>query len=531
MIEAELQFFQRSRHWTCKARRLLPGQRPSISHGSNGRLQAVVPIEMKKAVCVIGGGLAGGIAASTLAARGHSVTLVELGDDPVPLHPDNEVWDGTGVKTPFTRGSGVGGTSNFWHGGLTVLDRTDVEGISDHDGRARTPITYGQLREYYAHAVELIRDGGPFSLDDIEAPLDVPLCGFGNTGEMFRLKALLYPDRPFSTRLLIERARELHGLRVIPNIEVRRLVSSGLRRVTHAEGVDVESGASMRFPADIFILSAGGLGSPKILLNSTNVCPPLGHLPIGKFIIDHPTGFVFKAKLRRRMDLRPLFGVARRGHKLRYGFVLNANRLVDVDSRNHILYLRPALSMKDPGAYDFLKRKLVTYRGRSLSPLDMVYLVRHADLLFDAINFKYGLSYSTSYVSGLVFAEQLPDANARIRRLDNGKFTVRWTVSDDDGRSLEKFLSMFFETYSELFESFRIFPSMSARLDSAGHHSGACRMAMNASEGVVDADLRVFGTDNLFVSDGSALAYSGHANTGLTIAALALKCCNAVSDG
>jgi len=71
---------------------------------------------------------------------------------------------------------------------------------------------------------------------------------------------------------------------------------------------------------------------------------------------------------------------------------------------------------------------------------------------------------------------------------------------------------------------------MATRLDSAGHHSGACRMAMNASEGVVDADLRVFGTDNLFVVDGSTLAYSGHANTGLTIAALALKCCDAVSD-
>jgi hypothetical protein len=277
-------------------------------------------------------------------------------------------------------------------------------------------------------------------------------------------------------------------------------------------------------------MSAGGLGSPKILLQSTGECPPLGQLPIGKFIIDHPSGFVFKAKLRRRMDLMPLFDVARRGYKLRYGFVLNPGRLGDADSRNHILYLRPALSMKDPGVYDFLKRKLVAYRGRSLSPLDMVYLVRHADLLFDAINFKYGLSYSTRYVSGLVFAEQLPDENDRIRQLDNEKFRIKWSVSDKDCRSLEKFLGVFFENYSEQFESFRIFPDMSTRLDSAGHHSGACRMAISASEGVVDGDLRVFGTDNLFVVDGSALAYSGHANTGLTIAALALKCCDAVSS-
>jgi choline dehydrogenase-like flavoprotein len=55
-------------------------------------------------------------------------------------------------------------------------------------------------------------------------------------------------------------------------------------------------------------------------------------------------------------------------------------------------------------------------------------------------------------------------------------------------------------------------------------------MARAPADGVVDANLRVFGTENLFVADGSVLAYAGHANTGLTIAALALKCCDAVAD-
>ena len=485
---------------------------------------------MQKSVCVIGGGLAGGVVASTLAARGHPVTLVELGNGPAPLLPSNEVWEGREVTAPFTRGRGIGGTSNFWHGGLTILDRTDIEGISADDGRARAPIAYGHLRNYYAHAVALVRGERSYSLEDIEAPLDAPVGGFGNTRDAFRLKALLYPDKPFSSRPLIRHAEEIHGLQVIPNVEVRRLVNSRTRRVVCAEGVDLRTGALRKFPADIFILSAGGLGSPKILLQSAGDCPSLGKLPIGKFIIDHPSGFVFKAKLRRRMDLAPLFGVGGRGYKLRYGFVLNPDRLGDADSRNHILYLRPAISMKDPGTYDFLKRKLVAYRGRSLNFLDMAYLVRHADLLFDAINFRYGLFYSTRYVSGLVFAEQFPDENGRIRQLDNWKFGVKWSVLDNDCRSLEKFLAIFFENYSGQFESFKIFPEMSTRLDSAGHHSGACRMAKNASEGVVDADLRVFGTDNLFVVDGSALAYSGHANTGLTIAALALKCCDAVVD-
>jgi len=485
---------------------------------------------MSHVICVIGGGLGGGIVASTLAASGHSVTLVELGGTAAPLLPGNEVWDGAEVKMPFTRGSGIGGTSNFWHGGLTVLDKTDMEGVPGDSARPRAPMPYSELRKYYAQAIALMREENSYSLDDIEAQPNAEDYGFATARGLFRLKALLYPDKPFSSRRAIERAKELHGLVVIPNVEIRRLVNSGPRQVAYAEGFDVISGASRRVFADTFVLSAGGLGSPKILLQSTRDCRPLRHLPIGRYLIDHPTGFVFKAKLRRRMDLRPLFGSAHRGHRLRYGFALTANSLSVADFRNHILYLRPAISMKDPRIYDFLKRKLVAYRGRTLSAIDIAYLLRHPDLLFEAINFKYGLSYSTSYVSGLVFAEQFPDNEARISLHKGGEFRVRWSMSDRDGRSLEKFLVTFFESYSEQFETFKIFSNVPTRLDSAGHHSGACRMASSASEGVVDAYLRVFGIDNLLIADGSVLPYTGHANTGLTIAALALKCCDTLQS-
>jgi len=484
---------------------------------------------MRKSVCVIGAGLAGGIVASTLAARGYPVTLLELGDAAAPLRPEDEVWEDLEVQAPFTRGSGIGGSSNFWHGGLTVLDRSDIEGVPA-EGGPRVPLPYVELRRYYEQAIALMRGKDAYSLADIEALPSTPVDGFGTARDGYRLKALLYPDKPFSSRSLIQRAKDLHGLRVVPNVEVRRLAGSGPRRVTHAQGIDLATGDPLEVPSDLFVLCAGGLGSPKVLLRSADKYPVLGRLPVGRFLIDHPSGFVLKAKLRRRMDLGPLFGVARHGYKLRYGFVLSADRLGDADSRNHVLYLRPAISMKDPSAYDFLKRRLVASRGRSLGPLDFAYLVRHADLLFDAVNFRYGLSYSTSYVSGLVFAEQTPDENQQLRQIEDGKFGIRWTVSPPDLRSLEKFLAAFGETYADQFASFRVFPGLGPRLDSAAHHSGGCRMAARATEGVVDADLRVFGLDNLFVADGSTLAYSGHANTGLTIAALALKCCDALAQ-
>jgi choline dehydrogenase-like flavoprotein len=58
---------------------------------------------------------------------------------------------------------------------------------------------------------------------------------------------------------------------------------------------------------------------------------------------------------------------------------------------------------------------------------------------------------------------------------------------------------------------------------SAIHHVGTCRMANNKEEGVVDANLKVFGIENLYICDGSVFPTAGNVNNGLTIAALAIK--------
>lgn len=485
---------------------------------------------MGKTICVIGGGLAGGIVASRLAAKGQLVTLVERGDSPLPFVPTDEVWQGSKPKAPFTRGTGIGGTSNLWHGGLIVLDKTDVEGIDGYSQNAKSHVSYSDLRKYYDRALSLMCVNQDYSLKDIESPLDSTSCEFAINTDVFASKALLYPHTPFTTKPLIERATEQHGLEVVKNFEVKRVVFSKGTRAIYVEGCDGQEGTPKKIHADFFILCAGGLGSPKILLESAKLNSQLQRLPIGKFLIDHPTGFVFKAKLRHRMNLQPLFGRPSQGYRLRYGFALKADQLFSSDFRNHILFLRPAISMKDPLTYDVLKRKLVAYKGRHLKPAEIAYLLRHPDLLFEAVNFRYGAFQSANYVSGLIFAEQLPNNRDRIFCSNDNQYTIEWNISRDDSRSIRKFLRVFVESHSNMFERLTIFPNISDRLDSAGHHSGGCRMATRYTEGVVDPDLRVFEIENLFVVDGSVLGYSGHANTGLTISALAVKCCDAVCN-
>ncbi|MFI6296505.1 GMC oxidoreductase [Nonomuraea sp. NPDC050790] len=60
-------------------------------------------------------------------------------------------------------------------------------------------------------------------------------------------------------------------------------------------------------------------------------------------------------------------------------------------------------------------------------------------------------------------------------------------------------------------------------LGAVGHEVGTLRMGADESRGVVNPDLKVFGTDNLYVCDLSVFPTSPAANPSLTLAALALR--------
>lgn len=55
------------------------------------------------------------------------------------------------------------------------------------------------------------------------------------------------------------------------------------------------------------------------------------------------------------------------------------------------------------------------------------------------------------------------------------------------------------------------------------HHMGATRMSADPKTGVVDADCRVHGTENLYVASSSVFSTAGFSNPTLTIVALALR--------
>jgi choline dehydrogenase-like flavoprotein len=62
-----------------------------------------------------------------------------------------------------------------------------------------------------------------------------------------------------------------------------------------------------------------------------------------------------------------------------------------------------------------------------------------------------------------------------------------------------------------------------ATLGGGWHHMGTTRMADNPKEGVVDANCKVFGIQNLYMAGSSCFPTSGAANPTLTLLALTFR--------
>lgn len=145
-----------------------------------------------------------------------------------------------------------------------------------------------------------------------------------------------------------------------------------------------------------------------------------------------------------------------------------------------------------------------------------------------------GLIEQYSHFSAcLVVGEDLPDPDNRVQlhptRVDRTGLPIPTIHYDHHANSIamrEHAQASVDEIYDAVGakRTFRFGPPP------ATHNLGTCRMAANQRDGVCDEWGQVFGTQNLFVSDGSQFVSSTTANPTLTIVALAIRQADRLAD-
>jgi len=516
--------------------------------------------------CIIGTGAAGGILAHKLAKSGLRVISVEQGKA-LPDHyfsntnpPGIQKWYGIRQKThfppqlkdalfihdlfasPTTRSSSklsetvfhqfqiyaLNGLQNLWNG-VSVR-------FSPHDFK-QWPIKYKDLAPHYS-AVEdrIIVCGTREKIAQLPDGNYIPPKPFRNADQLIinAMQRLNMPDTyaianrkaietrsdklhhcvstgictygcpvgalyKFSTRLLPE-IEHLPNYTLLLNAKVTRLIREPHHnRIQSVEYLDLTTHQTKHIKATFFILSAGAIETPRILFNSHDETYPHGlansNQTLGCYLQDNP-------KVVLATSLYKLW-FSKRAADIGYGDLL-------------ILLGKSELKANQP--FHFI--------GHAISsPPDVPYYLANLKWFPTPLR-KYvaRMMFNSFMTLGLFCEGDLTHSN-RVTPSDSHdqygvpQVDIAYTTSEITKERMKK-MAQFGRKLLRHASATLIVENHSN--DGTGiHYAGTCRMGKSSKKAIVDADLKTFDHENLYICDGGVIPHLPDKHLTLTIMALA----------
>lgn len=500
-------------------------------------------------VIVIGTGIGGGSIARRLAEAGLSVLMVEKGPD---LDGSTGTEVETGVTDPTARleegiwpypleaqidgrdsqlfgmvGACVGGTSTFY---AATLERPEPHDLDDSTERPHPtggwPVSYAEMRPYFDLAEKNFRISGEIDpLGGIDAPELRPARRVTEVDATLRAAFSKAGLNPYQTHIAAEfppDCQQCFGRRcprpckmdgrsagVLPALATGHAKLLDRCNVTGIEAGDRVSrincsrdGQNFSLHARHYVLSAGGLGSPTLMLQSRSEAWPDGlgnnNDLVGRNLMFHLSemlaiwpGHGSKSDApSRAISLRDLyhmdgqrFGLIQSmGIDAGYGEVLYA--LNEMFDRSFLRKIRPLRH--------FLR----------LLPHGILPLLGPAKIFV-------GVLEDLPYSENRVLAD--PAQPDRLR--------FEYSIHDelkDRRMAFRRAMKQAFRQHRRIF--FNHMPTLNF-----AHPCGTLRFGDNPRSSVLDRNCRVHGIDNLTVADSSFMPTSNGCNPSLTIAANAYR--------
>ena len=517
-------------------------------------------------VCIVGSGPAGAIAAATLAERGHDVVVLEAGPRfdfadrqrrmeryLRPAHGWTDVWDMDGPRDAYTssgnihyplnttRVKGVGGTTLHWLGLTPRFHEKDFEMESRYGLGTDWPLSYADLRPYYAEAESELGVAGaddnpfappreqPFPMDAFPPSYSDSL--FAEACEALDIEIHSVPQarnsEPYDGRAACQgwgtcapvcpsgakydatdhvRKAESEGARVVDRAPVQRFEHDSAGERVEAAVYATPDGTEHRQEARQFVIACGAIETPRLLLLSKSDIYPDGLAnssgAVGRYLMDHLLYLVTGQLMEPTGQ-----------HQV--GFTTSVT---------HQFYDHEEAT---PGSF-FVG--FLNYAGPS--PVETAL---GAGVWGEDITAAVGRSYG-GHIGTEALVEQLPDPNSRVtldadETDDHGNPVpqIHWTIGDHGRTTAEKAIEVQRDILKEA--GARIGYTTPAHSPLSGSHPmGTTRMGEDPDESVVDPRLRTHDLENLSIASSSVFPTGGAMNPTLTIAALSLKAAEHVDE-
>lgn len=512
-------------------------------------------------VCVIGSGAAGITVAHQLNGTGLRVIVLEGGGIKRDESAEADSWSidyhGEPQRNPNpARGRWFGGSTNLWFGRIAAPDPTDFEPRAwvPHSG---WPLTLEDVRPWLTTAAAIldVPNFDKITIDNWAA--NPTIQTFVNEGGA-DLGVFLWAKDPFMGPRYRSLLKASSNVRLLLQATATELVPNEGSTAIESVAVRGPDGNRFTVTASTFVLAAGGLENPRLLLASTRRSPAgvgNGEDQVGRYYMDHPRGEGLAQVDLRGLTQAQVQRLELLGERTRspYGPVqLRVKFPAAMQQRegllNHSLHGHLRSQEHDLAGYQVaarLRRRLTDPRTVSAVGLrdDLGAVVRAGPELALIAARKLGGRVRPTELVVIDQMEQEPDPESRVTvnprhrdRFGLPRLELDWRIGASTYRSQRRMHQFFQEILERV--GIRSFTSEVAdrpddqiELWDMKHPSGTTRMAASPRAGVVDADCRVHGVANLFVTGSSVFPTVGHANPTLLIVALAARLAQQIRRG
>jgi choline dehydrogenase-like flavoprotein len=508
------------------------------------------PTKYSADICILGGGVAGIVLANELKDRFSNIIVIESGSESYSQEAQ-ELYSPAKVPTlypdpSYSRLRFLGGASNHWGNNTSPLSPIDFE-KRDWIPNSGWPISYKDIEPYYAKAAKYCgtAEDGYDTKHWLNYFNKKSLTGDSVNLEIGIAKAAMPPVRFFQTHgKPLETSK---NITLIKNSNVIDLEfeekSKEVRNITFNSYSDVNHTVE----ATQFILCFGGIENARMMsFFNEKYNNKLGNKNdnVGRYFMDHMTVRASHLQTLNR-DLFELFeGKLIDSRRILSFFQLSEKALIDNQTTNLRLPLVNAsqYDLSDGiSSFHILSQKFASgnwpdnfmnHFGNLFTDIDMVIeaIARKEfdDTVFDNAN-KFG-GYRIP-----MMIEQTPSRDNRIKlgsvkdRYGIPKVEIDWQLTNTDKNLAWKSLELVArEVGAQNIGRMRLLKERESRLfgDQMGfgsHHMGITRMADDEEKGVVDKDLKVFGTENFYIASCSVFPTGGHVPPTMTMVALCVR--------
>ncbi len=501
-------------------------------------------------LCILGGGPAGITLAHKLRNSGFRIAIIESGDryfDEV----NQDLYAGQNMDSKYqdpstSRIRALGGSTNHWEGTCNELDPIDFEKRSWVDDSG-WPFKKNQFSSYYTSArnyCELPQQN--YTPTDLSEVFRHPLLPADELVDSS--VSLISPPTNFGDRWT-EEFEESESVTVFLFSNAVELLSHGQEKEIRSAKIQVLDGDDFQVNARFFVVALGGLENARMLLHwNSQHDNQLGNQGdnVGRYFMDHPTveaAFLAPTSALSKFEFYhpnanddvQYFGYLELTEKALRDFETTNMKFPFIAADNY--YLSPALmsahTLADSIKSGHVPTHFFSHVRNVFADFDMI-LEASSRAAFDKQLFDHADEFGGYVFDSMI--EQTPNRQSRVLlsptandALGVPRILIDWRLNESDKDRVWKSVELVGQYFgAQSLGRLNVRKNQPAhvwdlQMGFGSHHMGTTRMADDPSKGVVDANLKVFGAENLFVAGSSVFPTGGHVPPTLTIVALSLR--------